>query len=219
MPSPILQEEEVVLKPPAPPEPGSELAQLQGLLTLCLDLSKEAARPDAEWARELVQQIKTEFERQRREQRKVLQQLTAGVKELMEQFARRVAPEEADAKRARPASVETSSNGGEGSEVRPTALLVAEASGALGVLVGVPLAELAEGRSTPRATESVEASEEAQPGKFPCQPRSAAPSSSPIAEVRAAEEPTPVSVVSAAPRLRPAAEEIPSEAAVQSAMR
>ena len=90
LPSPILQEEEVIMKPPAPSGPGSELAHLQGLLTLCLDLSKDVAMPDTEWARELIQQIRTEFERQRREQRKVLQQLIAGIKELMEQSAYRV---------------------------------------------------------------------------------------------------------------------------------
>ena len=96
---------------------------------------------------------------------------------------------------------------------------MADASGALGILVGVPLAELAEAWSTPTAAESVEASEEAQPVKFSSQPRSAAPSPSPITKVRSAEEPTPVSVVSAAPRPRTAVEEIPSEAAVQSVMR
>ena len=72
LPSPALPEEEVVVKPPAPPEPGSELTQLQGLLTLCSDLAKEVAKPDAEWGRELLQAIRTEFERQRRKQRKVL---------------------------------------------------------------------------------------------------------------------------------------------------
>ena len=119
----------MVVKPPAPPEPDSELAQLTGLLTICSDLSEDVARPGAEWARELIQQIRTEFERQRREQRKVLQQLIAVIKELMEQIARRVTPEEPAAKRARPASVEIGSDGGEGSEVRPTALLAAEAFG------------------------------------------------------------------------------------------
>ena len=51
LPSPIPQEEEVVVKPPAPPEPRSELAQLQGLLILCLDLSTEVAKPDAWFSR------------------------------------------------------------------------------------------------------------------------------------------------------------------------
>ena len=82
----------------------------------------------------------------------------------------------------------------------------------------MPLAELAEARSTPRATESVEASEEAQPAQFSSQPRSAAPSPSPIADIRAAEEPTRVSVALAAPRPSMAAKEISFAAAVQSAM-
>ena len=205
LPSLIVPEEEVVVKPPAPPEPGNELAQLQGLLILCSDLSKEVAKPDAEWVRELLKRFRTEFERQRREQRKVLQQLIAGIKELMEQIARRA--KEPAAKRARPVSVEVCSDSEEGSEVRPTALLVADASGGLGILVGVPVAELAEARSTPRATESV------------AQPRSVAPLPSPPAEIRLAEEPAFGSVASAAPRLRAGAEEAPSKAAVQSAVR
>ena len=102
LPSPVLPEEEVVVKRPAPPQSGTELVQLQGLLTLCSDLLNDVARPDAESARELIQPIGTEFERQRREQRKVLvlQQLIAGSKELIEHIARRVAPEEPAAKHA-----------------------------------------------------------------------------------------------------------------------
>ena len=99
-----MPEEDVVVRPPAPPDAGTELAQLQGLLTLCTDLSKEVTKPDAEWAMELLQKIWTEFERQRREPRKVLQQLITGSKELMKQIARPVAPEEPAAKsRAQPA--------------------------------------------------------------------------------------------------------------------
>ena len=113
-------------------------------ITVCTDLSKEVAKPDAEWARERLQQTRTEFERQRREQRKVLQQLIVGIKELVEQIARRATPEGPAAKRVRPLSVEICSEGDEGSEVRPTALLVAEPSGGLGFLVGVPVAGLAE---------------------------------------------------------------------------
>ena len=219
LPSPIVPEEEVIVRPPAPPEPGNELAQLQGLLILCTDLPKEVAKPDAEWARVLLQQIRTEFERQRREQQNVLQQLISGIKELMEQIARGAIPEEPAAKSARPLSVEVCSDGDEGSEVHAAALFVAEASGALGILVGVPVAELAEARSTPRATEPVEASKEVPPMKSPSQPHSIAPSPSRTADVRLAEKPTPVSVVSAAPRLSAVAEDVPSEAAVQSAVR
>ena len=51
--------------------------------------------------------------------------------------------------------------------MRPIALLVAEASDALGIPVSVPVGELPEAQSTPRATESVEAYEEAPLMKFP----------------------------------------------------
>ena len=204
----------MVARPPVPTEPGSELAQLQGLLTLCLDLSKDVAQPDTEWIRELVQQIRTEFERQRGEQRKTPQQPTAGIEDLTEKIARGGASEEPTAKRTRPASAEISFDGGEGSEVRPTALRVAEASAALGILVGVPLSDLAEPHRTPRATGSAEASEETQPVELSSQPRHGAPSPSPVAELHAAEETTPVSVASALPRPSTAAEGIPSEAAV-----
>ena len=54
LPLPIVPEEAVVVKPPAPPEPGNELAQLQGLLTLCSDLPKEVAKPDTDWLRGLI---------------------------------------------------------------------------------------------------------------------------------------------------------------------
>ena len=101
----------------------------------------------------------------------------------------------------------------------PSALLVAEASGALGILVGVLGAELAGARSTPRATESVDASEEAPRMKSSSQPRSAAASPSPTVEVRPSGEPTPASAVLAAPPPRLAADEVPSKPAVQIAVR
>ena len=47
LPSPIVLEEEVIVRASALPAPGNELAQLQGLLTLCWGLSKDLARPDA----------------------------------------------------------------------------------------------------------------------------------------------------------------------------
>ena len=205
--------------PPAPPEPASELAQLQGLLSLRTDLSKKVAKPNAEWTRGLLQQIRTEFERQRREQRKLVQLLSAGIKELMERIARRVTPEQPAAKRVRPPSMETCSYGDEGSDVRPTALVAAEPPGSLGILVGVPVPELAETRSTLRATESVAATEEVPAMESPTQPRSVAPSPSPTAEVRLAEEPTLLPIVSAAPRSSAVAEKVPSDAAVESAVR
>ena len=59
--------EEVTERLPAPSEFGTDLEQLQQLVARCMDLPKEVAKPDAEWARELLQQIRTELERQRRE--------------------------------------------------------------------------------------------------------------------------------------------------------
>ena len=137
----------------------------------------------------------------------------------MERITRRVTPEKPAAKRVRLLSVEVCSDGAEGSEVRPTALLVAEPSGGLGILVNVPVAKLARTRSTPRVTESVAASEEVPPMKSPSRLRSVEPSPPPTAEVSIVKEPAPVSVVSAAPRLSAVAEKVPSEAAVQSAVR
>lgn len=176
------------------------------------------AKPDTEWLRELVQQVRAEFASQPREQRKTLQHLITGTKELIEKSARRAASEEPSAKRARPASVEISSNGDERPEMRSIALLVAEASGVLDILVGVPVAEPAEAPSTPRVTESVEASEETQPVKLPCRQRFAAPSLSAVVGLYVAEKPAPVSVASATPRSRIVIEEIHSETAVHSAM-
>ena len=72
LPSPPEVEELVADRPPTSPESGSDLAHLQQLLTRCMELSKEVTKPDAEWARELLQQIRTELERQRREQRKAI---------------------------------------------------------------------------------------------------------------------------------------------------
>ena len=68
------------MRSPFPPEPSDELAQLQRLRTLCRNLFKEMAKPDTEWLGELLQQIRAEFERQRREQRKVVQQLNANAR-------------------------------------------------------------------------------------------------------------------------------------------
>ena len=176
------------------------------------------AKPDAEGVRELLQQIRTEFEPQHREQRKVLQQLTASIRELMETIARRATPEEPAAKRMRPLSVEVCSDGDERSEVRATALFVAEPTGALGILVCVPVADLAEARSTPRARESLATSEEVLPRKSPSRPRSVRPSQSPTAEARTAGELAPASDVPVASRSSAIAVEVPSEAAVQNAV-
>ena len=59
LPSPPEVKELLADRPPMSTEAGSDLAQLQQLLTQCLELSKEVTKPDAEWARELLQQIRT----------------------------------------------------------------------------------------------------------------------------------------------------------------
>ena len=81
-------EERVIEKLPALSEFVTDLEQLQQLLARCMELSKEMPKRDAEWARELLQQIRTELERQRREQRKALQQLITDIRELMEKISR-----------------------------------------------------------------------------------------------------------------------------------
>ena len=72
LPSPAEVEEEVAERLPVPPGTGTDLDQLQQLLARCMGLSKEVTKPDAEWARELLHQIRIELEPQRREQRKAL---------------------------------------------------------------------------------------------------------------------------------------------------
>ena len=64
-----------------------------------MNLSKEVMKPDAEWAGELLHQIRTELERQRREQRKALQQLITDIRGLVEKMSRRTPPAESAAKR------------------------------------------------------------------------------------------------------------------------
>ena len=137
----------------------------------------------------------------------------------MEKIAQRATPEEPAAKRMRPLSVEVCSDGDEGSEVRATALFVAEPTGALGILVAVPVADLVEARKTPRAPESVETSEEVLPRESPSRPRSVEPSPSPTADVRTAGELAPASDVSVASRSREIAGGVPSEAAMQNGVR
>ena len=91
--SPPEIEEEVVERLPVPFGAGTDLEQLEQLLACSMDLSKEVTKPDAEWAREFLHQIRTEFERQRREQRKALQQLISDIRELMEKISRPTPPE------------------------------------------------------------------------------------------------------------------------------
>ena len=149
LPSPSDVEEEAIERLPAPPEAGTDLEQLQQLLARCMDLSKGVTKPDAQWARELLHQIRTEFERQRREQRQVLQQLTTDIRELMEKSSRRTLPAKAAAKRRRSPTVEACSDEEGEPEEHVTALFVADTSSALRRLVGVPAGDAAESRSSP----------------------------------------------------------------------
>lgn len=151
--APVLQEEEEAMKQFVHVEPGLDLTQLQELLAIPMELSKKIGKWDAECVREVVQQVRAEFGDQRREQRKTLQQPITGVKELMGKIAHRTASEGSAAKRARTDSVKLSPDGEGGSEECSTAVFVTNATGALGILVDVPLAELAEARSTPRAAD------------------------------------------------------------------
>ena len=64
---------------------------MQGMLTLSLDLSKDVAKPDTEWVKELLRQIRTELDARHRQQRTTLQQMIARIEDLMENVARRVA--------------------------------------------------------------------------------------------------------------------------------
>ena len=128
----------------------------------------------------------------------------------METIVRRAAPEEPAAEQVRSLTVKGCCEDDEGSEVRATAVLVAEPTGALGTLAGVPVADPAEAQSMPRAPESVMASEEVQLRKSTPRPRSTDPALSPTVEVRAAGEPASASDASALSQSRAVAVEIPS---------
>ena len=159
-----------------PPGAGADLEQLQQLLARCMDLSKEVMRPDAEWAHELLQQIRTKFERQRREQRKALQQLSNDIRELMERISRRMPPAEPATKRRRPLAVEICSDEEGEPEESPTALFVADTSGAFSFLVGVPGGDAAESWSSPRVARSVAELEDRPSGTSHSRSQSSRPS-------------------------------------------
>ena len=185
-----------------------------------MDLSKEVTKPDAEWAREFLQQIRAELERQRREQQQALQQLIADRLELMEKSSRRTPPAEPVGKRRRPPSVEVCSDDEGGTETRATALVVADTSGALRLLVRVPAADVAEARSSPRVAGSVAELEDGPPRKSRSRSRSARPSPPPPApEVCVVAKSDLVSDVAAVPRSCAGDVGFPSEAAMQSAVR
>ena len=220
LPSPPEVEEEVIERLPAPPELGSDLARLQQVLSRCMGLSKELTKPDGEWARELLEQIRAELEHQRREQRKTLQQLIADIRELMETTSRRMPPAELAAKRRRPPSVKICSDDEGVPETRATALFVADAWGVLRLLVRVPADDVAEARSSPRVTGSVAELEDGPPRKSRSRSRSVRPAAPPpVPQVCVVEKSDLVSGVATVPRSREDDVEFPLDAAVQSAVR
>ena len=216
--SPPEIDEGAVERLPVPPGAGTDLEQLQQLLARCMDLSK-VMKSDAEWAREL-QQIRTELEQQRREQRKVLQQLISDIRKLIEKVSRRTPPAEPAAKRRRPLAVELCSDEEGEHEERPTALFVADTSGALSFLVGAPAGGAPESRSFPRVARSVAELDDRPSGKSRSRSHSSRPSRpSPAPAVCVMGKADLVSDVAVVSRSRVSDMEFPSEAAVQSAVR
>ena len=94
-------------------------------------------KPDAEGALELLQQIRTELERQRREQRNAIQQLITEIRDLLEKIAWRSPPFKPAAKKQCPLSVEVCCNEEQESEMHATAVFLADSEEALRLLVGV----------------------------------------------------------------------------------
>ena len=168
----------------------------------------------------MLQQIRTEVERQRREQRKALQLLITDIRELMEKCSRRIPPAEPAAKRRRPPAVEVYSDEEGEPEEHATALFAADTSGALRLLVGVPAGDAAESRSSPRAARSVAELEDRPSGKPCSRSRSGRPSQlSQAPAVCVGGKADLVSDVTAASCSRVSNVEFPSEAAVQRAVR
>ena len=220
LPSPPEIEEEAIERLPAPAELGTDLAQLQQLLARCMDLSKEMAKPDAEWARDLLEQITTEFGRQLREQRKALQQLIADIRGLMAKISRRTPSAGPAAKRRRPPSVKVCSDDEGGPEERAIALFVANTSGALHLLVRLLAGDVAESRSSPRAAGSMAELEDRPSGESRSRSRSGRLSPPPPAPAvcvggKADLGPEVAAVLCS----RTSDVEFPSEAALQSAVR
>ena len=220
LPSPPEVKKLVADRPPISSEAGSDLAQLRQLLTQCLGLSKEVTKPDAEWARELLQQIRTELERQRREQRKALQQLIADIRELREKTARRTPPPEPAAKSQRPLSVEVCPDEEPEPETHATAVFLVDSKRALRLLVGMHSGATAESRSSPRATGSLTELAKAPPRKSRSRSRSARASPPPsLLEIRLVGESDSVPGAGEELPSHEGEQGVPSDAAVQSAVR
>ena len=201
-------------------EAGSDFAQLQQLLTQCLELSKEVTKPDAEWARELLQQIRTELERQRREQRKAFQQFIVDILELREKIAGRTPPPEPAAKSQRPLSVPVGSDEEPEPETHATAVFLVDSKGALRLPVGVHSGATAGARSSPRATGSVTELEEASPRKSRSRSQSLRASPPPsVPEIRLVGQSGSAPGAGEELPSRGGEEGVPSDAAVQSAVR
>ena len=196
------------------------MAQLQQLLTQCLELSKAVTKPDAERARESLQQIRTKLEHQRRAQRKALQQLIADIRELREKIARRTPPPELAVKRQRPLSVEVCSDEEPEPETHAIAVFMVDSKGALRLLVGVHSGATAEAGSSLCATGSVTELEEAPPRKLRSRSRSVRASPPPsVPEIRLVGESGSVTGAGEELASREGEEGVPSDAAMQSAVR
>ena len=107
-----------------------------------------------------------------------------------------------------------------GLEERATALFVADTSGALHLLVGVPAGDVAELRNSPRVAGSMAELEDRPSGKSRVRSRSGRPSQpSPAPAVCIVGNADLVPDVAAVSRSRVSDVEFPSEAALQSAVR
>ena len=138
----------------------------------------------------------------------------------MEKISRLTSPAAPAAKRRRPYTVKAGSDEKGEPEEHATALFVADTSGALSVLVGVPAGDAAESRSSPRVARSVAELGDRPSGKSRSRSRSSRPSQpSPAPAACVAGKADLVSDVAAVSCSRVSDVECPSEAAVQSAVR
>ena len=197
---------------------GTDLEQLQQLLARCMDLSKGLTKRDAEWGCELLQQIRIELKCQRREQRKAFEQLIADIRELVENISRRTPPADPAAQRRRPPTVELCFDDEGEPEEHPTAVFVADTSGALRLLVGVPARDAAESRGSFPVTRPLAEPEARLSGKSRSRSRSSRPSQpSPAPAVCVVGKADLFFDVAAVSCSRVRDVKFPSEAAVQSA--
>ena len=163
---------------------------------------------------------RSELERQRREQRKALHQLTADIRELREKIARRTRPPEPAAKRQRPLSVGVCPDEEQEPETHATAVFLVDSKRALRLLVGVHSGATAESRSSPRATGPLAELAKAPLRKSRSGSRSARASPPPpVPEIRLVGESGSVPGPGEELPSRDGEEGVPSDAAVHSAVR